>query len=149
VEHGAAVGEGGGGISRNLMVEKFLDQCKNNPNVVKRLKENPQLIDSVVDAYIGAQIERLFSMRNAWLPGSGKRVPYAGPQLSVYTKMYGVRLGADIARVLGAYAFTDDTEWGLDEEIFEVAERCGVCLAPGGTPEALKIVMSRALGIGR
>jgi hypothetical protein len=30
-----------------------------------------------------------------------------------------------------------------------VTERAGVCFAPGGTPEALKIVISRALGIGR
>lgn len=151
VEHGGVDGggEGSGAIGRNLLVEKFLAQCKNNPNVVKRLRENPQLLGSMVDIYIGAQIQRLFSMRNAWLPRSGRRVPYAGPQLALYQKMFGGRLIADMARVLGPYALTDDAEWGLDEGIFEVGQRGGVCFAPAGTPEALKIIISRALAIGR
>ena len=126
-------------------MEKFLDQCKSNPHVVKRLRENPQLLDRVVDIYIGAQIERLFGMRNA----CGVGAPYAGPQLQLYSKNFGTRLIADMAAVLGPYVLTDDPEWGLEEDIFEVTERGGICLAPGGTPEALKIVMSRALAIGR
>ena len=63
--------------------------------------------------------------------------------------MFGMHLATCIARVLGPFALTDDDEWGLDENIFEVGERSGVCIAPGGTPEALKIVISRALRIGR
>jgi len=150
VEHGDRdTGGGSVEVGRNMVVEKFLEQCRSNPNIVKRLKENPQLLDSMVNIYIGGQIERLFSIRNAWLPRSGKRAPYAGPQLQLYSKMFGGRLTADMARVLGPYALTDDTEWGLDEDIFEVAERSGVCFAPAGTPEAGKIIISRALRIGR
>ena len=155
VEHGdrgsggSGGAESGGGIERDLVAERFLEQCRTSPNVIRRLKENPQLLDSVVDVYIGAQIERLFAMRNAWLPRSGKRAPYAGPQLIVYQKMFGIQLAASAARVLGPYAFTDDAEWGLDEDLFEVSQRSGVCFAPGGTPEALKIVISRGLAIGR
>ena len=150
VEHGDR-DTGGGSIEvgRNMVVEKFLEQCRSNPNIVKRLKENPQLLDSMVNIYVGGEIERLFSIRNAWLPRSGKRAPYAGPQLQLYSKMFGARLTADMARVLGPYALTEDTEWGLDEDIFEVSERSGVCFAPAGTPEALKIIISRALRIGR
>ncbi|MFC2005364.1 acyl-CoA dehydrogenase family protein [Chloroflexota bacterium] len=144
------VGHGDSGlVTRNFLLEKFLTQCKSNPNMVKRLDENPQLLDSVVDIYIGAQIERLFSMRNHWLAQSGRRVPYTGMQLLVYSKMSGTGMITDMAEVLGPYAFIDDAEWGLDEGIFEVGQRCGVCLAPGGPPEGQKIVMSRALGIGR
>jgi hypothetical protein len=140
VEHG-----GSGRIGRNYVAEKFLARCKSNPNIVKRLRENPQLLDSVVNVYVGAQIERLFSMRNA----AGMGGPYAGPQLAVYQKMFGARFIADMAKVLGPYALIDDAEWVLDEGIFEVGQRCGICLAPGGTPEAMKIIISRALGIGR
>jgi len=145
VEHGATVGEGGGGIPRNLVVEKFLEQCKSNPNIAKRLRENPHLVDDVVNIYIITQIERLFAMRNA--AGVGGR--YGGPQLQVHSKIFSASLMADMAKVLGPYAFADDAEWGLDEGIFEVGERSGVCTAPGGTPEALKIIISRALAIGR
>jgi len=142
VEHG---GGSGRGVPRNILVEKFLAQCKRNPNIVKRLRENPQLLDSVVNVYVGAQIERLFATRNA----AGVGGHYAGPQLQVYIKMFAARFIADMAKVLGPYSLTDDDEWGLDEDIFEVGQRGGVCFAPGGTPEALKIVMSRALAIGR
>ena len=140
VEHG-----GSGRIAWNFVAEKFLAQCKSNPNIVKRLRENPQLLDSVINVYIGAQIERLLSMRNA----AGVGGPYAGPQLAVYQKMFGARFIVDMAKVLGPYALPDDDERGLDEGIFEVGERCGICLAPGGTPEAMKIIISRALAIGR
>ena len=154
VEHGDMSGPGGGeggarDVASNSLVEKFLSRCKNDPNVVKRLRENPQLVDSVVNIYIGAEIQRLLSVRNAWLPGSGARIPHSGPQLALYSKMFGTRLIADMAKVLGPYALTDDAEWGLDSSIFELGQRGGLCLAPGGTPEALKILMSRALGIGR
>ena len=152
VEHGdrsESGAEGGGGVESNMTAQKFLEQCRSNPNIVKRLRENPQLLNSVVDIYIGAQIQRLFSMRNVWLPGSGRRVPYAGPQLQLYLKMFGARITTDMARVLGPYALTDDAEWGVEEGIFEVAQRGGMILAPTGTPEAQKIVISRALRIGR
>ncbi|MFC2005833.1 acyl-CoA dehydrogenase family protein [Chloroflexota bacterium] len=147
VEHGDR--ESGKAVPQDFVVKKFLEQCKSNPKVVKRLKENPQLLDSVVDIYIDHQVERLLALRNYWLPRSGKRSPYAGPQFSLYMKMFGTRLIATMANVLGPYSFINGTEWELDEGTFEVAERAGVCVSPGGTPEAQKIVMSRGLGIGR
>jgi alkylation response protein AidB-like acyl-CoA dehydrogenase len=150
VEHGDREGAAGGGlIQRDFVVERFLAQCKSNPKIVKRLKGNPELLDNLVNIYVGTQIERLFTIRNAWLPRSGKRVPYAGPQLQLYQKMFGSRLATDMAKVLGPYALTDDATWGLDKGLFEVAERSGFCFAPAGTPEALKIVISRGLAIGR
>jgi hypothetical protein len=54
-----------------------------------------------------------------------------------------------LSQVLGPYALTSDEEWGLEDGLFEVCARSGLCLAPGGTPEALKIIISRALRIGR
>ncbi|MFC1977086.1 acyl-CoA dehydrogenase family protein [Chloroflexota bacterium] len=135
--------------SPNFVVERFLSYCKSNPNVAKRLDENPQLLNSVADIYIGAEIERLLGLRNAWLASSGIPAGYAGPQLNAYSKMYGTRLTADMANVLGPYAFTDDAEWGVEEDTYEVIQRSGLCVPPGGTPEAQKIIMSRALRIGR
>jgi len=154
VEHGDSTGSGGSGragqeITKNWVVDRFLEQCKSNPGVAKRLSENPELLHNLVDIHIGAEIERLFSLRNTWLTINKKRVLYAGPQLAVYTKIFAGRCIADMAKVLGPFAFTDDNEWGLEEDLFEVAERCGLCFAPGGTPEALKIGISRALRIGR
>lgn len=134
------------GGQRDYLVEQFLAQCKNNPNIVKRLKENPKLIDHVVSAYIFDRIHRSFHLRNS--SGVGDSA-YAGPQTTLYHKVGGAQLIADMAEVLGPFALADDDEWILDEGIHEVGQRCGICLAPGGTPEAMKIIISRALAIGR
>ncbi len=151
VEHGER-GRGGSEsstgsrwIPRNILVEKFLQQCRKNPKVVKRLEENPQLLENVLNVYMYGQIERLFATRNA----AGKGGRYGGPQLQAHQKLRGGSMVADIAAVLGAYAFTEVGKWGLDGGIFEVGERSAVCMAPAGTPEAGRIIISRALGIGR
>jgi len=140
---------GGVHVPRNRVVEKFLDQCRNNPNVQKRLKDNPHLLEAVVDVYISDQIDRLLNIRNADFIRRGVRAPYSGPQQSLYLKMFGTEITAKIAQVLGPYALTDDETWGMADDLFEVSQRSGLCIAPGGTPEALKIVISRALRIGR
>jgi alkylation response protein AidB-like acyl-CoA dehydrogenase len=95
VEHGERdrgdVGkkEGGGRwISPNVLVDKFLDQCRINPNVKESVRHNPQLVEAIVDTYIDAQIMRLFSIRNA----AGKGGRYGGPQLQLHTKTSGGRL---------------------------------------------------------
>jgi len=146
VEHGG----GQVGIpSENYVVTRFLEQCRGNPMVQKRLKENPQLLESVVNVYIGSEIQRLWGLRNSWYSGARIRAPYVGPQLGLYSKVFGGQMVGDIARVLGPCTFTEGTQWSLDEDLFEVMQRAGVCFAPAGTPEAQKIIISRALAIGR
>ena len=131
--------------SGNYMGEQFLAQCKTNPSIVKRLKENPQLMGKLVDSYIFFQTERALSIRDR----EGLGGAHGGPELMLYVKRGGAKFGADMASILGPYALTDDPEMTLDEGIFEVAERCSICQAPSGTPEALKIIISRILSIGR
>jgi len=153
VEHGesgaSGVADGGVHIPKNLLIDKFLDQCRDNPAIRNRLEENPTLQQDMVDVYIAGHLERLYYTRNAWLPRSGKRQPHAGLQHTLHWKMGGIKLMDYMARVLGPYAFIDDEELALENDLFEMGQRCGVCVAPGGTPEALKIIMSRALRIGR
>ena len=101
------------------MAEKFLDICKTDPIISKRIKDNPELIDSVVEIYIGTQIERLLNMRNA----DGKGGGYGGPQQALFSKMFGTRFSTHMARVLGPYAYTNDEKYALAEGLFEVGER--------------------------
>ena len=95
---------GFGGATGNYVVEEFLSQCRNNPSILRRLRENPQLLDSVVEIYMGEQIGRLWTLRNA----CGMGGPYAGPQLALFEKMFGKRVAPLMADVLGPYTFTDD-----------------------------------------
>ncbi|MEE9517661.1 MAG: acyl-CoA dehydrogenase family protein [Candidatus Adiutricales bacterium] len=142
VEHG---GGGAGRVPRNHMAEKFLAQCRDNPNIRSRIEENPSLLESVVNIYMFARVERLFTLRNA----AGKGGGWGGPQIALFQKQGGAEFVNDMATVMGPHAFTAEGDWDLDDGIFEVGQRCGICQAPGGTPEAMKILISRALSIGR
>jgi alkylation response protein AidB-like acyl-CoA dehydrogenase len=165
VEHGgmgAGGGGGGGGEPRErsershagppfygsnqtYIVRKFLDECRNNPEIKQRIKDNPELLSSVVNVYIEAEKERLFSLRNAG--GMGGR--YGGTQSQLFGKKFSITFTNEIAKVLGPYGMTSDEEWAPEGSLFEVAQRGALCLAPLGTPEVLKIVISRAIAIGR
>ena len=48
-----------------------------------------------------------------------------------------------------SYSSTGTDNADCDQGMFEVGQRGGVCFAPAGTPEAQKIIISRALAIGR
>ncbi len=155
VEHGGigaaetGAGEGGGaqfwGSAQSYLVRRFIDQCKNNPVIAERIKENPLLLESVMNVYIEAEKERLFGLRNAG--GMGGRA--GGTHAQLFSKKFSILLTNEIAKVLGPYGLTSDEELGIEDTMFEVAQRGALCLAPLGTPEVLKIVISRALAIGR
>lgn len=153
VEHGDREGDQSSGgaafIPENQLINRFLKLCRQNPEIRSRLMKNPLLQQDVVEAYIAGQIERLFLTRNAGAARSGLRAAYAGPQTTLFTKNLGLKMIGILSRVLGPLALTDDETWALEEGLFEVCSRSGLCIAPGGTPEALKIVISRALRIGR
>jgi alkylation response protein AidB-like acyl-CoA dehydrogenase len=148
-EGGAGRGRAGGpffrGSEQSYIVRRFLDECRNNPNISQRIKANPELLDSVINVYIEAEKERLFSLRNAGRMGGR----YGGTHSQLFSKKLSILLMKEIARVLGPYSMTSDEEWAPDEGLYEVAHRGSLCLAPMGTPEILRVVISRALAIGR
>jgi alkylation response protein AidB-like acyl-CoA dehydrogenase len=150
-EHGDRFGGPGGvrRIDRNQLWEKIIHQCKTNPNVYKRIQENPLLLDTLANIYIEYQTIRLFTLRNAWLLSSGQREPGRGPQVNLYAKEQGNRLSSEIAELFGPYALVDDGEWGMEDGFFEIGQRGAIQTAAAGTPEAMKIIISRALSIGR
>ena len=138
-------GGGFGGATGNWLVEGFFDQCRSNPAVLRRLRENPQLVDSVIDIYAITQIQRLWGLRNA----TGQGGHYGGPQLALHRKISGTKIAPHMAKVLGPQIFADGGQWNLDDGLFEISQRCAIALAPGGTPESYKINISRALAMGR
>jgi hypothetical protein len=131
------------------MLPKFLEECRTDPNLAARIKENPLLMDSIATYYIGNQIARLWQIRNFWSTLAAVRAPGRGPQLTLYTKYFGPTAAAALSRVLGPYAVIQDDEWSPLGGSYEVLVRGSSLLAPSGTPEAQKIIISRSLGIGR
>ncbi len=133
------------GSSQSYIVRKFMDQCRNNPVIANRIKENPLLLESVINVYIEAEKERLFGLRNA----GGMGGMSGGTHAQLFSKKFSITLTNEIAKVLGPCGLTSDEKAGVEDSLFEVAQRGALCLAPLGTPEVLRIVISRALAIGR
>ncbi len=145
LEHGT-----GGRIARNWLVDRLIEHCKTTQHNGQTLSKDPDVRDLLVDIYIEAEIVRLFGLRNYWLRHSGKPVSYEGPQLSLYRKMSGLRMGKAILEILGPYALTNDPQWGPVEGQVEAHQRSSiVAVHPGGTADIQKVIMARRIGIGR
>lgn len=149
VEHGTSGPKDIKTPPENYMLPSFIKECRTNPNISARVKENPLLLDNIINYYIGNQIARLWQVRNFWQQTSGVRAPGRGPQLTLYTKYFGPTAAINMAKVLGPYATIQDEEWSPLEGAYEVLVRGSSLLAPAGTPEAQKIILGRSLGIGR
>ncbi|MDP2952290.1 MAG: acyl-CoA dehydrogenase family protein [Chloroflexota bacterium] len=144
IEHGGA-----GSVTRNRVVEGFLDYCRENKDVAHRLAQEPELKQVLAEVFIGAEVLRLFGMRNYWVRHAKRKRSYEGNQYSYYNKMWGIRLSYHILKVLGPIALSNDPQWGPVKGILEQQQRAGMITAPGGSPEVQKLQMARRIGIGR
>jgi len=144
IEHG-----GSGGLFTHRVADRFLTHCRTSPGMLKRLKNNPEIGDAAVKVYIDSQIERLFALRNYWIRHAKKQRTYEGNQYSLFRKRFGVRLAESMMNILGPYALTSDTQWGIEEGLFECHQRAGIITAPGGSSEIQRVRMARRIGIGR
>jgi len=150
VEHGGSTGPRDVRVpGENYMLPKFIEECRSNPAIAQRLKENPLLLDQLVTYYIGNQVARLWSMRNFYYGTHSMRAPGRGPQLTLFTKYFGPTAAAAVIKILGPYGTIQDEEWSPLSGGYEVLIRGSSLLAPSGTPEAQKIIMGRSLNIGR
>ena len=145
LEHGT-----GGNLTRNWLLTRLLEHCKSAQRDGRPLSDDLDVQDMLVDIHIDAEIGRLFGLRNFWLRHSGKSVSYEGPQLSLYRKMAGLRMGKAVLEILGPYALTNDARVGPAEGHIEAHQRSSiVAIHPGGTADIQKVIMARRIGIGR
>lgn len=145
LEHGS-----GGSIRRNRVVENLFDLAKQLKRDGKPLSQDPEVQELLVDAFVEAEISRLFGLRNYWMSRTNQKLAHEGPQHSYTRKESGLRMGQIIQKVIGPYALISDPEWDKSGGAMEVFQRSSiVALHPGGTSEIQKVIMSRRLGIGR
>ena len=145
LEHGS-----GGTIRSDALLERFFSQAKSMARNGKRLTEDSDIRDLLVDAFIDSEVSRLFGLRNYWMRHTGQELSYEGPQSSYYRKVSGLRTARAMLQALGPYALTNDAEWDPSDGHMEVFQRSSiVALHPGGTAEIQKVIMARRIGIGR
>ena len=145
LEHGS-----GGTIRRNRIVERLFEYAKQLKRDGKPLSQHSDVQELLVDAFMEAEIGRLFGLRNYWMRHTKQKLAHEGPQHSYWRKESGLRMAETIQKVLGPYALINDSTWDKSAESIEVFQRAAiVALHPGGTGEIQKVIISRRLGIGR
>ena len=145
LEHGT-----GGRISRNVVVDKLFEYCRDNNRRGEPISKDPDAREKLIDVYIEQEIVRLLQLRNYWMRHSGVTTTYEGPQASYLRKTLGLKMSRHILDILGPAALTFDPELGASEGHMEAHSRAGIiAIHPGGTTDIQKVIMSRRIGIGR
>ena len=91
------------------MVDRLFDYCRKTHRRGQPLSKDPEVRDRLIDIYIGAEINRLFELRNYWMRHSQANITYEGPQASYFRKTTGLRMATAILDILGPAALTKTT----------------------------------------
>jgi len=153
VTQGTLVAEHGGGgalMPRDVMVTQLIDYCKKTKFNGKPIASDPRVQDILVQLYLEYKVNWLFGLRNfAQAQGQIPRVRYTGTQGTLHRKVWGPKLGGALLDILGPYCLTDDPELQLLLGEVEYQTRMSDVTHIAGTPEVQKIMMARAMGLGR
>jgi alkylation response protein AidB-like acyl-CoA dehydrogenase len=145
LEHGAV-----GSIKPDPLWKALLEHCRTTERNGRRLIDDPDVRDTMTEIHARLQSLRLLTIRNFWRGANGQTVPYNGPQVTYLRKVTGLWLTKAVHDVLGPAALTKDDVWGALDGAAEHQQREGIQnLMPGSTIDVQRIVISRALGIGR
>jgi alkylation response protein AidB-like acyl-CoA dehydrogenase len=145
LEHG-----GIGGLDRNPMWERLLTYCTAEHSDHGPLIDDQDVRDTLAEVYLRLETLRVLTVRNFWRSYTKQKVAYNGPQLSYLRKTTGLWLTKAILDIAGPAALTKDSRWGAMDGRAEHQQREGIQdLMPGSTIDVLRVVLSRALGLGR
>jgi alkylation response protein AidB-like acyl-CoA dehydrogenase len=145
LEHGAI-----GTIRRMSIWDKLVEHCQREQRDGMPLIEHQDVRDGLAEIYCRIETLRLLTTRNFWRSYTKHTEAYNGPQVTYLRKVTGLWLTKAILDVLGPAAVTNDTLWGALDGAAEHQQREGIQnLMPGSTIDVQRIVLSRALGIGR
>jgi alkylation response protein AidB-like acyl-CoA dehydrogenase len=145
LEHGAI------GTTRRMSIwDKLVEHCQHELRDDKALIEHQDVRDGLAEIYCRIETLRVLTTRNFWRSYTRNTEAYNGPQLTYLRKVTGLWLTKAILDVLGPAALTNDSIWGALDGAAEHQQREGIQnLMPGSTIDVQRIVLSRALGIGR
>jgi len=144
-EHG-----GGGNVVPPVpLVAKVIKYCKEHYRNGKPISSDPDVQKILVDLWIEAKKEYMYTLATYWTSKTGKwqGVGYRAVQMILHQKQHSPKLARAILEILGPYAVSTDPELLVLRREVERAERMGCVTHIAGTPEAYKIMMSRATGM--
>jgi alkylation response protein AidB-like acyl-CoA dehydrogenase len=144
---------GGGGalVHREPLSSRLISYCKETKRNGKPLSSDPFIQDILIKLWIEDQKERLYGLSTYWMGKTGKSagVVYKLVQSALHQKVEAPKLAKAILDILGPIAVTSDPELRVLAGEVERAERMGCVTHIAGTPESLKILAARAIGMTR
>jgi alkylation response protein AidB-like acyl-CoA dehydrogenase len=145
LEHGA-----GGKLARDPIFERLIEYCSTHIRDGRPLIEDRDVRDGLAEIYVRLEVLRLLEARNYWRNYAQERVDYNGPQNMYLWKTTGLWLTTAILDLLGPAALTKDARWGALDGEAERQQRSGIVdIIPGATIDIQRVLISRALGVGR
>jgi alkylation response protein AidB-like acyl-CoA dehydrogenase len=145
LEHGAS-----GNLAADPIVDALVEHCRTHYRDGRRLIDDPDVRDGLAEIYIQLEAVRLISTRNFWRSVNDKAVHYNGPQSMYMRKVSGLWLTKAVLDLIGPEALTSDPKLGALDGDAERQQRNGIVdIVPGATIDIQRVIMARALGLGR
>jgi alkylation response protein AidB-like acyl-CoA dehydrogenase len=145
LEHGMI-----GALRGDPLWERLFAYCRTEQRDGKPLITDPDVRDQLADMYAKTEVLRLLNTRNFWRSYEKQKQPYNGPQLTYLRKVTGLAFTKAVLDTIGPAALTDDPTWGALDGHAQHQQREGIVFViPGGTIDVQRVVMARALGLGR
>lgn len=141
---------GGAPMPEYPLIPRLIDYCKRKMHNGQPLIKNPKIKEVLIRLYVEYKADYLWALRDwAMLQDQIPRVGYLGSQQFLHQKQCLVYVARAISDVLGPYALVSDPEWDVIAKQVDYASKADALTHRGGTIEAMKIAVSRGLGLGR
>jgi alkylation response protein AidB-like acyl-CoA dehydrogenase len=146
-EHGGR----GAAFSADEDTQELLQYVRETKRNGVAISSDPTVRLNAIDNYIESQIHRLLETRNFWMYVTKREMTYHGAQSALWRKEFKVRNAVREAAIMGPYALLDHTDDAtVNGGSAEVRQRRNVAWThPGGTPEIMRLIIARRLGISR
>ncbi len=146
-EHGGR----GAPFAPDLDIEELFDTLRTAARGGSPLADDPVARIAAIDCYIESNINRLLAARNFWMYVTKREMTYHGPQSALWRKEFKVRNANREREIMGPAALLDAADPGAPNDgAAEVRQRRNLAWThPGGTPEIMRLIMARRLGISR
>jgi alkylation response protein AidB-like acyl-CoA dehydrogenase len=137
-------------VRTDEMLDRLMTYARDRQRHGRRLIEEPEVQESLVDYYIQSQVTRLLHFRNFAYRAEGRQLTYEGSQAYLHQKRSALSKAKAILEIMGPRALVSDPEWAVADGHIEVHQRASIVEQhPGGTAEIQRVIMARRLGIGR
>ena len=146
-EHGGR----GAPFAPDLDIEELFERLRSARGNGRPMSDDPVARIAAMDCYIDSNINRLLAARNFWMYVTKQEMTYHGPQSALWRKEFKVRNANREREMLGPEVLLDGADPGAPHEGgAEVRQRRNLAWThPGGTPEIMRLIMARRLGISR